>query len=75
MPISKFLDDNVNLFGKEAILSIQEKRKPDYDSIIIKNRFRPISPTLSTVYSHNDQNDDYKMDVPLLRKKCFCPIL
>ena len=77
MPNYKFLDDNVKLFGQEAILSVHEKRKPDYDSIIIKNRFRPISPALSTVYSYNDKNDDDddEMDVPLLGKKCFCYIL
>ena len=73
-------DENVIMFGKEAVLAFQEKRLPDYNLERLKLKFckipapTPITPISSTLYDYsNSKNTD--MNEPLLERRCLCFIM
>ena len=80
--MKKFIpnDENIKLFGKEAMLAFHEKRLPDYNLERLKLKFNIvpaptyISPISSTLYNYsNSKNID--MNEPLLDHKCQCFIM
>ena len=81
---STISDESVKLFGREAMLSVQEKRRPDYDLERLNQKFGlSQKPKLSHVISipatdynyNNYQNSSKDMNQPLLTKNCLCIII
>ena len=74
-------EENVKLFGREAILAFHEKRLPDYNLERLKLKFgivpapTPITPISSTLYDYSNSNN-IDMNEPLLdHNKCLCFIM
>ena len=78
MPCAKISDENVKLFGQEAILAYQQKRKPDYNLSSLKEKFKDyIDYNSFNTYIYNFDQQYDNVNTPLLGygKNCFCIIL
>ena len=80
MTTTSLIDENAKLFDQEAILSYQEKRRPDYNIERLKLKFpnkstiKPVTAISSTDYNYSNYSN-YNIDEPLLNKNCKCIIL
>jgi hypothetical protein len=71
-------EENVKLFGQEAILSFQEKRKPNYNLAYLKSKFSNYQQSnLGQNYVYTFDRDCETIHSSLLEndKNCFCIIL